>query len=155
MGKKWQEVAIDEQQDGAFSIPFPGGESGKYTDEQGQALTDTGYLCVQTHTARKTYPVQNALVTLKRKFAGGEELLQTYYTDSFGQTPLISLPTLDRAQSMNPANLQPYMIYSVSVVHPDYQEMRNVDVNVFGGVVSLQQFDMLPNALREGNVDIG
>ena len=149
MAETWREVSIVTPKDTDLSSQASPLDTEKYVDEYGHVLTDIGYLRVQTLTARKTYPVQNALVTLTRKFSNGKENLQNYYTDSSGQTPLISLPTLDRQQSLSPNVIQPYMIYLVSVVHPDYQEILNIEVNVFGGVVSLQQFAMLPNALRE------
>lgn len=105
-----------------------------------------GKLKVQTLTARRTFPIENATVEISKRFKQGKYIIGTYETDKSGLTPIITVPTASKVYSQEPGLKQPYSTFDAIVTHPDFTEIRIRNIAVFEGIVSNQVIDMIPKS---------
>jgi len=113
--------------------------------------THNGTLKVQAFTARRTYPVPGAEVTISKETPEGEEIFFKGQTDISGQVPSISLPGVKAIDSFNPKidfqdTVSTYS-YNITVTHPDFLTMIYYNVPVYEGIMSIQSADMIPKSV--------
>lgn len=129
--------------------PFGNGEGGTAQEAAPSAVsseeeTDTGTLVVRLVSARGTIPVVGATVTVFRSEADGDRLLYIGETDENGSSPTWTLPTKDRALSLEPGTVSPFVNYTVQANAGGYIASQNEGVAIFGGVQTFQRVFMLP-----------
>ena len=105
----------------------------------------TGFLKVQTVTSRAEIPVAGATVTVSTVRLGrGRELLSVQRTDESGMTDIISIPTPDVANSLTPDQPQGWTDVQVAASQPNYDGVVIRDVQIFPGITTLQELNMVP-----------
>ena len=106
--------------------------------------TDTGTLVVRLVSARGTIPIVGATVTVFRSEADGDRLFYMGETNESGESPTWTLPTKDRALSLEPGTTAPFINYTVQANAGGYVTYQNKGVAIFGGVQTVQRILMLP-----------
>lgn len=106
----------------------------------------TGILRVQVSTALGAYPVEGAVVTVSTTAAdpNGPTLLYTEVTDNGGMTPPMELEAPPRSESLTPGAVQPYALYTVEVVHPNFVPQAALNVAAFSGVSAVLPVQLTP-----------
>jgi len=110
-------------------------------------LSNTG--TVQTHVflSRANLPLPGATVIVTRRTdTGGTELIAVQQTDSSGTTPLISVSTPESAESQSPGSARSFSYVDITADLPGYEQVTVRDVQVFPGVLTLQEIQLLPTA---------
>ena len=103
--------------------------------------TGTGRLKVTAYTARKARAVPGARVTVTLE--SGEVL--TAAADEGGNAGPFEVPCPPRALSLAQNSAQrPYAVCTVAVGAPGFSSARTVGAQVFDGVLSLMEFELIP-----------
>lgn len=104
-----------------------------------------GYILVNTRTGEDSLPVSGASVLITAIVDGQREIIAFGETDESGMSPKFSVPAPDIVYSEN-SNLtnRPYSLFDVSIVAKGFFNARSVDVPVFSGITSIQDFAMIP-----------
>lgn len=126
---------------------LPNIEENQIIEGQKSDLTGEGYLKVQVFTAKQASPLSGAVVSISLD-NNGEALIKNYITDINGETPLISLPTVSKEESLNPGIANPYASYRVRISADGFFTIDSVNVPIFDGESSVLPVEMLP--LPEG-----
>lgn len=105
----------------------------------------TGYIQVYVRTGDSSSAVGGASVMVTAVVEGSRLLIASGVTDSSGTAPRFSVPvpSSDLSQTPDPSS-RPYSLYDVSVSAAGYFNARSVDVPVFEGITSVQNFSMIP-----------
>lgn len=104
-----------------------------------------GYLQTHVFTSRANLPIPNAAVSVLRLQPDGKrELIAFQLTDSSGNTPPIPIPTPDASMSLNPAQPGGFSDVTISVDYPQYERVLVENVQIFPGVTTLQDIQLLP-----------
>ncbi len=107
--------------------------------------TSTGYILVNVRTGDDAEPVVNASVKITTIAAGSRLLLASGVTDESGKTPRFELTVPDVSYSLTPdSGILPYGLFDISVTAEGFFNARSVDVPVFSGITSVQNFSMIP-----------
>lgn len=111
-----------------------------------ESLGDSvGYIQVYTRTGDSSQAVEGASVMVTAIVEGTRLILASVVTDSSGAAPQISVPVPSSELSQSPGSeVRPYSLYDISVTAPGYFNARSVDVPVFEGIISVQNFSMIP-----------
>ncbi|MBQ8961069.1 MAG: carboxypeptidase regulatory-like domain-containing protein [Ruminococcus sp.] len=105
----------------------------------------TGYILVNVRTADEASPVEGAAVLVTAVIDGSRMILASGLTDSSGTTRKISVPVPEAGLSQAPSpESRPYNLFDVSVTASGFFNARSVDVPVFAGITSVQNFSMIP-----------
>ena len=92
-------------------------------------MAEQGTVVVRAYTSRAQIPVTGATVAVTHPSAGGKHLLVALrVTDESGHTQPVTLPTPPAAESE----------------HPDFQMLHVENVQIFSGVETLQDAELLP-----------
>lgn len=103
-----------------------------------------GYLQFEVFTAGGAYPIQGAVVTIKRRLSGGVALARVLFTNRSGKTATIALPAPPKSYSQSPGNSRPFAEYDVTVYANGYYTLRDINMPIFAGVKTVQPIDMIP-----------
>lgn len=105
----------------------------------------TGYILVNVRTADEASPVEGAEVLVTAVVDGARMILASGLTDPSGTTRKMSVPVPDAGLSQSPSpESRPYNLFDVSVSAAGFFNARSVDVPVFAGITSVQNFSMIP-----------
>lgn len=105
----------------------------------------TGYILVNTRTGESSSPVVGASVLITAIVDGRREIIASGVTDDSGVSPKFSVPAPDLIHSQFPDSARrPYSLYDISVTAKGFFNARSVDVPVFAGITSVQNFGMIP-----------
>lgn len=115
-------------------------------------LSANGDLIVKVSTARGAIPLENAAVSIRSNSSSDGGILYSLSTNSDGQTPRISLPTVPKSASIAPGNPTPYATYSIDVFQEGYVPLWIPSVPIFDSILSIQPAIMVP--LPEGVSDL-
>jgi len=99
-----------------------------------------GYLRVFAFTANEAEPIQEARVTVRR----GDTLFANTATDRDGYTPVIPLPSVDPALTLQPGGPQPYVTYDILVTADGFRSVLHENVPVYGNNYVTQPVTLLP-----------
>ncbi|MCM1506579.1 MAG: carboxypeptidase regulatory-like domain-containing protein [Ruminococcus flavefaciens] len=114
----------------------------------------TGYILVNTRTGEDSSPVINASVMITAVVDGRREIIASGVTDESGVSPKFAVPAPDLIHSQSPDTLKrPYSLYDISVTADRFFNARSVDVPVFSGITSVQNFGMIPLPLMMSSND--
>lgn len=112
-----------------------------------------GYLRVYVFSGDGAEPLEGARVAVSRRDAEGEVLYANATTDRDGFSPVIPLPTVDPALSMQPDNGVPYITYTILVNAAGYTPSEYSDVPVYGNTYVTQPAAMVPLVTLDGSDD--
>ena len=116
----------------------------QYADEESLGNAK-GYILVNVRTADEASPVEGAEVLVTAVVDGARMIIASGLTDSSGTTRKIEVPVPDVEHSLRPGSPErPYNLFDVSVSADGFFNARSVDVPVFAGITSVQNFSMIP-----------
>ena len=105
----------------------------------------TGYILVNVRAGREAYPIENASVLVTAIVDGNRFVVAAGQTDISGTTLKLQTPAPSFIYSQSPdPEKRPYSLFDVSVIANGYFNARSVDVPVFSGITSIQNFNMIP-----------
>lgn len=113
-----------------------------------------GYILVNTRTGDGSLAVAGASVTVTALVDGKRLILASGTTDESGVSPRFAVPVPDIGYSQTPApGERPYNLFDVSVAAEGFFSARSVDVPVFSGITSVQNFSLIPVPLMMNSSD--
>lgn len=99
-----------------------------------EAPPHVGYLQVFAFAGREAQPIEGARVIVTRPTGSTELLYANTETDRSGLTPVIPLPSVDPALTLDPTNtVKPYVTYNIQVSALGYTPVLYENVPVYGG----------------------
>lgn len=105
----------------------------------------TGFILVNVRTGREATPVVGASVVVTAINNGNRLLAAAGITDISGTVLRFEVPAPDKAYSQTPdTEVRPYSLFDISVRAKGFFNARSVDVPVFSGITSIQNFNMVP-----------
>lgn len=107
----------------------------------------------QIFTARRTYPVKGATVTVSKTFPEGKYIIAVETSDESGNVPTITLPALKKELSDRPSAELPYTTFDMKVEHPSFNTMYYYNIPIFEGILSEQNVDLVPLASTPSDSD--
>ena len=116
----------------------------EYTDEKSLG-TAKGYIIAYVRTGDESNGISGATVMVTAVVDGKRVILASGVTDRSGTSPRFVLPVPDTKHSQKPdPERRPYNLFDVSVTAEGFFNARSVDVPVFDGITSVQNFSMIP-----------
>ena len=107
--------------------------------------SSVGYILVNVRTGDESAAVVGATVMVTAVIDGKRMILASGLTNENGTAQKFSLPVPELVHSQSPsAILRPYNLFDVSVTAEGFFNARSVDVPVFSGITSVQNFNMIP-----------
>lgn len=103
-----------------------------------------GTLMARVYTSRALLPVQYAGVAVTIARENGRELAGFRLTDENGLTEKIQIDTPDTGLSTQPGTASPYAVCNVKVAHPSYGTVEVDNVQIFPGVLTIQDILLIP-----------
>ncbi len=113
-------------------------------------MAGKGTFAAQISAANMTVPIEGASVTVTEADTQIPQLISFLETDINGKTVPVSLDTPDISLSETPGNPKPFAVINVQVDMPLYYSVLIRNVQVFAGIESLQQVEMIPVAEHAG-----
>jgi hypothetical protein len=115
-------------------------------------MAEKGTLTFQVYAAQMALPIPNASVTVTASGTPTPVLIAHRTTDENGKTSPIEFFTPDTALSTAPNEIRGYALADVRLSHPGYYDVIIRGIQVFPGINSLQQMEMIP--LSEFETDL-
>ncbi len=107
--------------------------------------TEEGWIQVIVRKGDNAYPIPDASIIINSTEDGQLKLISNTMTDESGKTKLIAVPAPNVSYSLeSDNNVRPYALYNVSVFADGYFREKSVNVPVFAGITSVQQFNLVP-----------
>lgn len=105
-----------------------------------------GSMKVQVTSGGRSFPIINAIVTVRIPLDTGDREIFSGYTDINGIVDNIVLPAPDSSISLDEANttVPPFAVYEVTVTHPDFAKSEFFNVPVFANIKAIQPARMVP-----------
>ena len=119
-------------------------------------MQQTGKLVVRVYATQAQLPLEGATVVVTTRNKSGKfDLISIQKTDRSGLTVPMDIPAPDAVDStvQNGSGQMPYRACDVWAEHPGFAVMRVDGVQIFPGVVTRQDMELLP--LGEGEHDLG
>lgn len=108
-------------------------------------MSQPGTISAHVYTSRAQIPVIGATVAVSQRLTGKRHtLLAIRITDENGEIPSIPVPAPQGSET--PGNDAPFSSLDVRVEHPDYQMEIIEDIQIFPGISSLQEVQLIPLA---------
>lgn len=102
-----------------------------------------GFLQVEVYTSGGDFPLQGAMVIVKKVMPSGSGIVRVLFTDQNGFTPTIALPA--QAILLPTADaVRPFSEYEITVVAAGYYTLRNVNIAIYAGSKTVQPIDLIP-----------
>ena len=120
-------------------------------------MDDIGTLIIRVYTSRAQIPISGATVVGTHEGKGGRrELLSLQVTDSSGAIlPLqISTPLLGESTAPHTDGPVPFAICSVWAEHPGYAMLQVDGVQIFPGVETTQDMELIPLAEGQSSLQV-
>lgn len=111
-------------------------------------MDEFGTLIIRVYAAQAEIPISGATVAVtERNGTGGKRnLLFIRTTSSSGETEVMTLPTPPRWESQQPQRQTPYAVCDIWVEHPDFVPALIENAQIFPGVETVQNVQMIPLA---------
>lgn len=104
-----------------------------------------GRVSAKVYTADEVLPIEGATVVItQRTQEGTVRLLGLRSTNRNGQTEPLPVPTPAPGLSQEPSEQIGWSGVDITADHPGYQRIIVENVQVFPGVISVQDFAMIP-----------
>ena len=108
----------------------------------------TGLLTVRVYTSVAQLPIAGAAVTITQETPNGSRLLASRITDESGKITSVRLDTPELSGSLSPGTNNPFSIVNVLVDHPDYERVLIENVQLFPGILTQQNVELLPISVQ-------
>ena len=118
-------------------------------------MTSTGKLRVRVYTSQAELPLEGATVVVTQQNRDGKyRLLSVQATDSSGLIEPVEIPTPDLGESTHPVpeGEPAFAVCSVWAEQPGYVMLQVNGVQVFPGVETLQEMELIPLAEGESSL---
>ena len=106
-----------------------------------------GTIITRTRTSDAELPVENAVVAYFAPGEDGAELLAVRCTDPSGKAAPVFFDTPEGTESMQPEGQDdptPYRVVDIVADHPDFERVTVKGVQVFDGIVTYQDIELVP-----------
>ena len=103
-----------------------------------------GYLRVYAFTGGGAEPIPNARVIVTRPTDDRQTIFANLTTDADGFTPVIALPSVDPALTLQPSATQPYVTYTIRVTADGFRPAEHRNVPIYGDNYVTQPVAMTP-----------
>ena len=104
-----------------------------------------GTITIRAFTSRAQIPIQGATAAVTRSTGQGrQQLLALRVTDENGLTEPVILPAPSLSQSDHPGGTHPFTVCDVWVEHAGYRMLHVEGVQIFPGVETRQNAELLP-----------
>ncbi len=114
-------------------------------------MATTGSIIFNVFTSDARIPIEGATVLLRQQDFP-KEILGIRITNASGQTDPIMVITKDVSLGQTPESaVQPWVGCAAIIEHPDYERVFLNGIQIFPGIVTLQNVQMVP--LRELDPD--
>lgn len=121
-------------------------------------MEETGTLLVRVYTSQAQIPVEGATVAVTgREQEGKRALISLQVTDSSGtiRPVRISAPAaIDSTQPDPPEGTVPFASCDVWAEHPNFATLVMEGVQIFPGVETIQNMELIPVAQGESGLDL-
>ena len=108
-------------------------------------MEEQGWVRISVTEANGTIPVEGAFVTVRDYGEDGEgDVVRALTTDADGLTEAVPLGVPPAGDSLSPGSETPAGLFTIQVSAEGYYDVEVVGVQVFAGVLSLQQVDLKP-----------
>ncbi|BDF67707.1 hypothetical protein CE91St43_16790 [Oscillospiraceae bacterium] len=107
-------------------------------------MSQPGTITAHVYTSRAQIPVAGATVAVSQRLGGRHVLLAVRITDENGEIPPI--PISPSQDSGGPEKVVPFTSLDIRVEHSGYQMEIIENVQVFPGINSLQEVQLIPLA---------
>lgn len=157
-----QETPEEVPQESNIEERFPEPDLSELDDEISDAEYDTaegmgnstGYILVNVRAGHEAFPIENATVIITAIVDGNRLIIASGLTDISGTTIRLETPAPDIIYSQSPSPAKrPYSLFDINVRADGYFNARSVDVPVFSGITSIQNFNMIPVPLFMNSSD--
>lgn len=120
-----------------------------------ESLGDSsGFIVVNVRTGHEASPIVGASVIVSAISNGRRMFIAAGQTDISGSVTQLEAPAPDKSYSQTPdTEVRPYSLFDISVRANGFFNARSVDVPVFSGVTSIQNFSMIPLPLGSESGD--
>lgn len=108
-----------------------------------------GYFVTHVYTANAQLPIEGAIVVITQD----GRLLATRTTDISGKTAPLAVPTPDESASLSPGTVKPFAVIDAVADHPEYIGVSARNIQIFPGVTTQQDFQLVPITLLPENWD--
>lgn len=116
-------------------------------------MASIGTIIFRVYTSNAQIPVEGATVVVRQQDDPGN-LLGIRVTDESGQTEPLSIATPDTALGQTQENLiQPWTGAVVYIEHPQYERVLLDGVQIFPGIRTVQDVQLLPLQELDPNLD--
>ncbi len=116
--------------------------------------TSVGFILVNVRAGDESFAIEGAVVVVSAIINGTRLIIATGIADNSGTAPLFEVPVPDPSFSQQPfSETRPYSLYDISVTAKGFFNARSVDVPVFSGITSIQNFNMIPVPLMMKETD--
>ena len=127
--------------------------SREFHNEGGISLASTGTIEFRVFTSNANLPVEDAVVIVRKQEAPGE-LLGILVTDESGRTRPLAIDAPDAALGQTPeGDVKPWLGLQVLIEHPGYEEVSLNGVQLFPGILTVQNVQLLPNQYMDAEED--
>lgn len=114
----------------------------------------TGFILVNVRTGDESWAIEGAVVMVTAIVDGRRMIIASGITNESGTTRRFAVPVPALALSQQPfSQKRPYNLFDVSVTSKGFFNARSVDVPVFSGITSVQNFAMIPVPLMMNETD--
>lgn len=105
---------------------------------------EQGTLVFRIYTSNAYLPIEGATVTVTTDSAP-QKLLALRITDKSGETEPVVISTPNRSESQSPdGTIQPWTNVTVRVEHPEFERVTLKGVQIFPGITSIQNIQLVP-----------
>lgn len=125
-------------------VPPPLPEEWSAQEIYDQRNTAEGKIYIVAAAANNAYPVSGAKVTIYTRIGNTLHLDYLLTTDESGRTPTVTLLAPPASLSQSPEDSAPYATCNVNIYASGYFREEALNVPVFAGVTSRQEFQMIP-----------
>lgn len=114
----------------------------------------TGFILVNVRTGDESWAIEGALVMITAIVDGRRMIIASGLTNESGTTQRFAVPVPSLTLSQQPfSQTRPYNLFDISVTAKGFFNARSVDVPVFSGITSVQNFSMIPVPLMMNEND--
>lgn len=116
----------------------------EYVSEESMGASK-GYILVNVRIGEESAAVAGATVTVTAIVDGKRLIIASGVTDENGTTRKFEVPAPEFSESQTPSpDKRPYSLYDINVTAEGFFNARSVDVPVFSGITSVQNFSLIP-----------
>lgn len=111
-----------------------------------QQNTGKGTLKVQVSAARESIPIPNANVIISKIIGNEEKIFYSEITDESGIVDNLILPAPNQSceNSFNMSNQASGTMYDITIMHSDFQQISEDQVEIFDGIKSTKTVEVIP-----------